>query len=55
MGIIRIVRGLGKIVEGIAEGDIAKVGKGAIKTGVGVVTTFIGADNDDDSDDLDDD
>ena len=56
MGIIKIVRGLGKIVEGISEGDIAKVGKGALKTGVGVVTTIIGAGEDDDADDdLDDD
>lgn len=53
MGAIGIFRGLGKVIEGIAEGDIAKVGKGVVRTAVGVTTTLFGFGGDDASDNSD--
>lgn len=52
MGVLGIVRGLIKTVEGIAEGDGEKIMKGLVKTGTGVVTTVTGStDDDNDNDD----
>lgn len=53
MGIIRIVRGVVKTVEGVIEGDGEKIVKGVVKTATGVVTTVAGTSND--GDELDDD
>ena len=51
MGLIKIGKGIAKMIKGVAEGDIAEVGKGALKTITGVATTIIGVE--DDSDDSD--
>lgn len=50
MGFLKIGRGIAKMVKGAIEGDIAEVGKGALKTGVGIITTLMGVDNDDSED-----
>lgn len=55
MGFLRIVNGLKKIGEGVMEGDLEKVAKGAVKTVVGGVEVITSTGNDSDSDDDDDD
>ena len=54
MGLFRIGKGIKNLVQGAIEGDIEKVGKGVIHTIVGVVTTVVGADDDDESSGSDD-
>lgn len=53
MGLLGIGKGIAKVIKGIAEGDIAEVGKGIVKTAVGVTTTILGVDGDDASDNSD--
>lgn len=53
MGLFGVVKGLGKIVEGVVEGNINKIGKGALRTGIGIFT--LGSVDSDDDDDQDDD
>ena len=55
MGLIRAIRGLVKIGEGIIEGDGKKIVKGVVKTATGVATTVAGTDDDDEFDNDDDD
>ena len=55
MGLIRIIKGVKDIVEGIAEEDGAKIGKGFFKIVKGCVTTLLGrgSDSEDDAEDFD--
>lgn len=53
MGLLGIGKGIAKMIKGVAEGDIAEVGKGAVKTAVGVVTTVFGIGGDNDVDNSD--
>ncbi len=39
MGIFGIVKGVGKIIGGTLEGDVAKIAKGVAQTALGAVTT----------------
>lgn len=55
MGALRILSGLKNIAEGIADGEIGKIAKGAVKTVVGTVEVVTGTSNDSDSDDDNDD
>lgn len=48
MGLFKIFKGVKQVAEGIIEGDVAKVVKGAVNTTIGVATTLSGG-NDNDS------
>ncbi len=54
MGLFGIFRGIGKIIEGVAEGSGKKIVKGALRTGIGIITLgSVDSDDDADQDDYD--
>jgi hypothetical protein len=55
MGLLTIGKGIFKTIEGALEGDVEKIGKGALKIVKGTATTLLLSGSDDDDDDDDDD